>query len=71
MRQENYLQAFYIEKRFMNVKEVAKYFSLSEDTIRAWVKRGEIPCSKLGRTIRFDKLRLESWLKKKERLLLD
>ena len=55
-----------MEKRFLNVKELAVYLSLSEDTVRAWVKTGQIPFSKLGRAVRFDLKRIEPWLKKKE-----
>lgn len=53
-------------KRFANTKEIAVYLCLSEDTIRAWVKSGEIPFSKLGRAVRYDLRRIESWLKSKE-----
>jgi excisionase family DNA binding protein len=55
-----------MEKRFFNVKEIATYLGLSEDTIRAWVKTGKIPFSKLGRSVRFDLRRIDQWLKKKE-----
>ena len=71
MSKEENFKVFYIKKRFMNVEEVAEYLCVSKNTIRAWAKRGKIPCSNLHRTLRFDKLRLEPWLKKKERLLLD
>ncbi|MBF0556640.1 MAG: helix-turn-helix domain-containing protein [Nitrospirae bacterium] len=40
--------------------------SLSEDTVRAWVKTGRIPFSKLGRAVRFDMQKIEQWLKEKE-----
>ena len=55
-----------MEKRFFNVKEVAVYLCVSTETIRAWVKRGYIPFSKLGRAVRFDVHKLEAWLKKRE-----
>lgn len=54
-----------MEKRFLNTKELAVYLGLSSDTIRAWVKTGRIPYSKLGRSVRFDLRRIEPWLRKK------
>jgi len=55
-----------ISQRFMDVKAMAQYLSLSQDTIRAWVKTGRIPFSKLGRAVRFDTCSIEEWLKEKE-----
>lgn len=55
-----------MEKRFLNVNELAIYLGLSPDTIRAWVKTGRIPSSKLGRAVRFDKYKIDEWLKDKE-----
>ena len=55
-----------ITKRFLNVPETAVYLGLSEDTIRAWVKQGKIPFTKLGKAVRFDLFRIEPWLKAKE-----
>ena len=49
-------------KRFLNVKELAVYLSVSEDTIRNWKKRAEIPFSKFGRSVRFDMRKIEKWL---------
>lgn len=53
-------------RRFLNIHEIANYLSLSENTIRAWVRTGRIPFSKLGRAVRFDLRKIEPWLKEKE-----
>jgi len=55
-----------MNKRFLNTKEISVYLCLSEDTIRAWVKCGDLPYSKLGRAVRFDLQKIESWLKTKD-----
>ena len=55
-----------VERRFFDVRELATYLSLSEDTIRAWVKLGKIPFSKFGRSVRFDLNKIETWCKQKE-----
>ena len=49
-----------------NSLEISQYLGLSESTIRSWVKFGKIPISKLGRCVRFDKYKIDLWLKKKE-----
>lgn len=56
-----------ISQRFLDVKGLALYSNMSEHTIRAWVKTGYIPFSKLGRAVRFDKYKIDEWLKSKER----
>ena len=53
-------------RRFLNVRELANYLSVSEETIRSWIKRGQIPYSKLGRSVRFDIYKVELWLKNRE-----
>jgi len=55
-----------MEKRFYNAREIAIYLGLSEETVRKWVQRGEIPSSKLGRAVRFDLVKINTWLKTKE-----
>lgn len=50
----------------MTTPELAEYLAVSEDAIRNWVKKGEIPFSKLGRALRFDLLEIEKWLKTKQ-----
>ncbi len=52
-------------KRFLNSKDVGVYLGLSEPTIRAWVQKGKIPCSRFGRAVRFDLRQIETWVKKK------
>ncbi len=47
----------------MNVREAAKYLSLSEDALRSMVQRRQIPFIKMGdRRIRFDPDELDRWL---------
>lgn len=60
------MQSESIIKRFFNANEIATYLGLSDDTIRAWVKKGKIPFSKLGRAVRFDIQKIEPWLKVQE-----
>ena len=54
-----------IEKQFLNVAETAFYLGVSQDTIRNWVKRGEIPFYKFGRAVRFDLHDINKWTHKR------
>jgi excisionase family DNA binding protein len=60
------MQGNSIIKRFYSVHEMAVYLGLSDDAIRSWVKSGYIPFSKLGRAVRFDIHKIDSWLKHRE-----
>jgi len=55
-----------MEKRFYDTKGIAAYLSLSESTIRSWVKCCYMPFSKFGRAVRFDILEIHKWLKNKQ-----
>jgi excisionase family DNA binding protein len=55
-----------VERRFYNAKEIAQYLGMSEDAVRKWALRGQIPFSKFGKSLRFDLRRIESWTKNKE-----
>ena len=53
-----------MEKRFLNVPEVAVYLGFSVSAIRKWVRRGTIPFNKVNGGIRFDIERIDHWLQK-------
>lgn len=56
-----------MKQRFLNAKETATYLGVTEHTIRAWRKKGYLSCVKFGRAVRFDLMKIESWIKSKER----
>ena len=47
----------------MTVKEAAAYLKLNPVTVREWARSGRIPAFKIGRDWRFDRDRLDLWLK--------
>jgi excisionase family DNA binding protein len=55
-----------MEKRFFNAKEVSVYLGVSEEAIRKWAIRGNIPFVKLGKSLRFDMIKIDSWVKTRE-----
>ncbi len=42
-------------ERYMRTKELAVYLSVTVPTVRAWMRRGYIPYSKVGKVALFDK----------------
>jgi excisionase family DNA binding protein len=55
-----------MEKRFYCAKDIGVYLGVSEDAVRKWALRGYIPFIKLGKSLRFDMIKVEVWLKNKE-----
>jgi excisionase family DNA binding protein len=52
--------------QILTVKELAKYLKLTEVTIYKYVKEGNIPAHRLGSRWRFDKDKIDEWLRRKE-----
>ncbi|MBM3188061.1 MAG: helix-turn-helix domain-containing protein [Chloroflexi bacterium] len=48
----------------LNVKQVAQYLQLKESTIYSWAQDAKIPAIKIGRTWRFRRTDLDSWLQR-------
>ena len=46
----------------VNVAEIAKLFSVTAGTVQRWVRLRQIPCIRIGDTIRFDPGTLADWL---------
>jgi len=53
-----------MQKRLLNVPEVAVYLGFSVSAIRKWVRRGSIPFNKVNGGIRFDIERINQWLQR-------
>ena len=51
--------------QLMSVTELAKYLKVNKQTIYNWVNKKEIPFTKIGDLLRFDKDEIERWLKNK------
>ena len=54
-----------MDKRFIGINELAAYLDVSVKTIRSWVWQRRIPYFKMGRLVKFDLRKIESWLKDK------
>lgn len=52
-------------ERLMTYRELAAYLNMTERTLRRHVAAKKIPFAKIGRSVRFDKSKIEAWLHKK------
>ena len=46
-------------EKWVNLKDIAVHLSLSEDTVRTWVKEGELPFYRAGKRYKFKISELE------------
>lgn len=46
----------------LKVPEVARYLNVAEQTLRQWVWRRRIPYLKLGKSVRFRRSELDTWM---------
>ena len=54
-----------MERRFLDIGEIADYLKVKEGTVYVWVWHKQIPYIKMGRLIRFDLRKVEKWLEEK------
>lgn len=54
-----------MQKRFIGIKDLSEYLDVSEHTIKSWVYRKRIPFKKIGRLIKFDRIRIDNLLDSK------
>ena len=52
-----------LPRLLVSPRECAKILSLCEKTVWNLTKRGEIPCLKIGRSVRYSLPVLEAWVK--------
>jgi excisionase family DNA binding protein len=55
-----------VPKVVFTLKEVAEYLNVHPDTIRRYVKRGQLPAFKIGTDWRFNKESIDEWRKAQE-----
>lgn len=54
-----------MEKRFLGVRELADYLGIKVGTIYVWVCQKKISYIKVGRLVKFDLQKIDSWLKER------
>mgnify|MGYP001669198017 FL=1 len=58
---ENRLNNSNFESPFLNKQQACHYLGISNNTLDSWIQRG-LPAIKIGKTIRFNKEAINSWL---------
>ena len=53
-----------VNRRLLNVEEVAQMLDMRTSTIYKWVSQRRIPFVKCGRLTKFDLQRIDEWIKK-------
>ena len=48
-------------EKWVNMDDIAEHFSVSKDTIRAWIKKGTIPYIRAGKQYKFKISEVEQW----------
>ena len=51
------------KKRFLDVKEASEYLGLAESTLYGMVSERRIPFTKMGRRLKFDRDKLDRWIR--------
>lgn len=50
--------------KWVNLEDIADYLSVSNDTIRNWIKDGKLPYYKAGKRYKFKISEVDEWLRK-------
>jgi len=54
-----------MEKKYLTVRELSEYLGIPKHTIYSWTSMKRTPYVKIGRLLRFDKNKIDSWLKER------
>ncbi len=60
-----------MERRLLNIDEVAEYTGLSKNTLYAWVCQRRIPFVKVGRLTKFDLKDVDRWIEENKKKTFD
>jgi excisionase family DNA binding protein len=47
----------------VNLEDIAAYLSVSEDTVRTWIRNKKIPTSKAGKRYKFKISEIDEWVR--------
>lgn len=52
-----------IPEPWVNLEDIAKHLSVSQDTIRAWIRKKTIPFSRAGKQYKFKISEVDEWVR--------
>jgi excisionase family DNA binding protein len=50
-------------EKWSSIDELAKHLQVHKDTIRLWIKKGDIPAHKIGKLWRFKISEVDGWVR--------
>ena len=50
-------------EKWVNLEDVAEHMSLSQDTVRTWIKEGKLPAYKAGKRYKFKISEVDEWVR--------
>jgi excisionase family DNA binding protein len=62
MEQAGGMAQFSQDGGLMEYRDLARYLKVTEGTIRHWVMKDEVPCFKIGASVRFSRKQIDKWL---------
>ncbi len=52
-----------IPEKWVNLRDIAVHLSMSEDTVRTWVKEGKLPYYRAGKRYKFKISEVDKWIR--------
>jgi excisionase family DNA binding protein len=52
-----------LQDKWVNLEDIAVYLSVSENTVRTWVRSGKIPVSRAGKRYKFKISEVDEWVR--------
>ena len=50
-------------EKWVNLEDVAKHLSISQDTVRTWIKEGKLPYYRAGNRYKFKISEIDEWVR--------
>ncbi len=50
-------------EKWVNLKDIAEHLSISQDTVRTWIKEGKLPFCKAGKSYKFKISEVDEWVR--------
>ena len=52
-----------IPEKWVNLEDIAEHLSLSQDTVRTWLKEGKLPVYRAGQRYKFKISEVDEWVR--------
>jgi len=50
-------------EKWVNLEDIAVHLSVSDDTVRTWIKEGKLPYSRAGKRYKFKISEVDTWVR--------